>query len=189
MGFWLLTALVVALPLWAVIIYNRLVRLRNQVRTAWADIDVQLARRHDLVPQLVAAVKGYAGHEKALLETATELRSRALAETSPARLGDVESALEQASFSRRIEEAEQELWTLTSADAPDAAKIEAKVRAIEALRGDQRLAFIRAVGEAAEILSDEQRRSLLGQLPPQNQPMPPQPAAPAGVGGGGMGDM
>ena len=96
MGFWLLTALVVALPLWAVIVYNRLVRLRNQVRTAWADIDVQLARRHDLVPQLVAAVKGYAAHEKALLETVTELRSRALAETSPARLGEVEAALEQA---------------------------------------------------------------------------------------------
>lgn len=96
MGFWLLTALVVALPLWAVIVYNGLVRLRNQVRTAWADIDVQLARRHDLVPQLVAAVKGYAAHEKALLETVTELRSRALAETSPTRLGEVEAALEQA---------------------------------------------------------------------------------------------
>jgi LemA protein len=95
-GFWLLAALVVALPLWAVVVYNRLVRLRNQVRTAWADIDVQLARRHDLVPQLVAAVKGYAAHEKALLETVTELRSRALAETSPARLGEVEAALEQA---------------------------------------------------------------------------------------------
>jgi LemA protein len=94
--FWLLTALVVALPLWAVLVYNRLVRLRNQVRTAWADIDVQLTRRHDLVPQLVAAVKGYAAHEKALLEAVTELRSRALAETSPARLGEVERALEQA---------------------------------------------------------------------------------------------
>src|SRR5688572_31140271 len=77
-------------------VYNRLVRLRNQVRTAWADIDVQLTRRHDLVPQLVAAVKGYVGHEKALLETATQLRAQALAEKSPARLGEVESALEQA---------------------------------------------------------------------------------------------
>jgi LemA protein len=95
-GFWLLTALVVALPVWAVFAYNRLVRLRNQVRTAWADVDVQLVRRHDLVPQLVAAVKGYAGHEKALLETATQLRAQALAEKSPARLGEVESALEQA---------------------------------------------------------------------------------------------
>jgi len=95
-GFWLVTAVVLAVPVWAVLVYNRLVRLRNQVRTAWADIDVQLARRHDLVPQLVTAVKGYAGHEKALLEAVTHLRGEALAEKSPARLGEVESALEQA---------------------------------------------------------------------------------------------
>src|SRR5512134_3489618 len=95
-GFWLVTAAVVALPVWAVFIYNRLVRLRNQARTAWADIDVQLTRRHDLVPQLVAAVKGYVGHEKAVLEAVTELRARAVTEKSPARLGEVESALEQA---------------------------------------------------------------------------------------------
>jgi LemA protein len=95
-GFWILAAVVAALLVWAVLIYNRLVRLRNQVRTAWADIDVQLTRRHDLVPQLVTAVKGYAGHEKAVLEAVTELRQRALAEKSPARLGEVESALEKA---------------------------------------------------------------------------------------------
>jgi LemA protein len=94
--FWLVTALVVALAVWAVVAYNRLVRLRNQVRTAWADIDVQLTRRHDLVPQLVAAVKGYASHEQSVLETATQLRAQALAEKSPARLGAVEAALEQA---------------------------------------------------------------------------------------------
>ena len=96
MGFWFVTVLLVALPVWAVLVYNRLVRLRNQVRTAWADVDVQLARRHDLVPQLVAAVKGYAGHEKALLEAVTQLRAQALAEKSPARLGEVESELERA---------------------------------------------------------------------------------------------
>lgn len=96
MGFWIVVAAVVVLPAWAVFVYNRLVRLRNQVRTAWADIDVQLTRRHDLVPQLVAAVQGYAGHEKAVLEAVTDLRARALAEKSPARLGEVESALEQA---------------------------------------------------------------------------------------------
>jgi LemA protein len=95
-GFWIVAAIVAAFLVWAVLIYNRLVRLRNQVRTAWADIDVQLTRRHDLVPQLVTAVKGYAGHEKAVLEAVTELRARALAEKSPARLGAVESALEQA---------------------------------------------------------------------------------------------
>jgi LemA protein len=81
---------------WAVFSYNRLVRLRNQVRTAWADIDVQLTRRHDLVPQLVAAVRGYASHEQAVLQAVTDLRSQAMALQSPAKLGEVETALEQA---------------------------------------------------------------------------------------------
>lgn len=90
-------ALLVLLALiWAVYAFNRLVRLRNQVRTAWADIDVQLARRHDLVPQLVAAVQGYASHERAALELVTALRVVAMAERNPARLGELESALEGA---------------------------------------------------------------------------------------------
>lgn len=82
--------------IWLAFAYNRLVRLRNQWRTAWADIDVQLTRRHDLVPQLVAAVTGYASHEQAVLQAVTELRSQAVGLRSPARLGEVESALEQA---------------------------------------------------------------------------------------------
>jgi LemA protein len=61
----------------AIWIYNRLVKDRNQVRSAWSDIDVQLTRRHDLVPRLVTAVKAYADYEKATLEAVTELRSRA----------------------------------------------------------------------------------------------------------------
>jgi LemA protein len=81
---------------WAGFAFNRLVRLRNRVRAAWADVDVQLMRRHDLVPQLVAAVKGYAGHERATLEAVVELRARALTLDDPARLGQVEAALEQA---------------------------------------------------------------------------------------------
>lgn len=81
---------------WAISLYNRLVRLRNQVRTAWADIDVQLVRRHDLVPQLVSAVGAYAGHERAVLETVTELRARALAEADRPRLAQVEDELERA---------------------------------------------------------------------------------------------
>jgi LemA protein len=93
---YVLLLMVAAVAAWAMLAFNRLVRLRNQVRTAWADIDVQLTRRHDLVPQLVAAVKGYAGHEKTLLETTTQLRAQALAEKSPARLGEVEHALAQA---------------------------------------------------------------------------------------------
>ena len=77
---------------------------------------------------------------------------------------------DKANAQRKIEEAEQQLWELTAAEQPDAAKIEAKVREVEKLRGDQRLAFIRSVGESAQVLTDEQRKILLGQA---------QPAAPA----------
>lgn len=74
--------------------------------------------------------------------------------------------LERASADRRVEEAEQQLWTLTAADSPDAGKIEAKVREIEKLRSDQRLNYIRAVGEAGRVLTAEQQASLLGTKPP-----------------------
>lgn len=74
--------------------------------------------------------------------------------------------LDGASAERRIEEAEQELWTLTANEAPDAAKIEAKIRGIEKMRADKRLAFIRAVGDAGKILSTDQRAALLGTKPP-----------------------
>ncbi|HRQ66082.1 MAG TPA: LemA family protein [Xanthomonadaceae bacterium] len=88
--------LLLAVLLWAVWVFNRLVRDRNQVRAGWADIDVQLTRRHDLVPQLVAAVQGYASHERTLLEAVTELRTQAVGLDSPARLAAVEGAMEQA---------------------------------------------------------------------------------------------
>ena len=74
---------------------------------------------------------------------------------------------DKANAQRKVDEAEQQLWELTAADQPDAAKVEAKVREIEKLRGDQRLAIIRAVGEAAKVLTDDQRRTLLGTAPPQ----------------------
>ena len=92
----ILVLILAIVAVWFVFSYNRLVRLRNQVRTAWADIDVQLTRRHDLVPQLVSAVRGYASHEQTVLQAVTDLRSQALALQSPARLGEVETALEQA---------------------------------------------------------------------------------------------
>ena len=91
-----LTLVVLAAVIWAVFAFNRLVYLRNQVQNAWADVDVQLRRRHDLIPQLVSAVKGYIGHERGVLTAVTELRAQAVALTSPARLGQVEGALEQA---------------------------------------------------------------------------------------------
>ncbi len=91
-----LLLLVLGLLVGAVLIYNRLIRLRNQMRAGWSDIDVQLSRRHDLVPMLVEAVRGYAQHEQALLENVAALRSQALATAQPARLAAVEGALEQA---------------------------------------------------------------------------------------------
>jgi LemA protein len=89
-------AVIVLALIWIMFSYNRLVRLRNQARTAWADIDVQLTRRHDLVPQLVSAVKGYADHERSVLDAVTALRSQAVSLNSPAKLAEVESALEKA---------------------------------------------------------------------------------------------
>jgi LemA protein len=94
MGTMLILLLLVAV-VWAVLAFNGLVKLRNQVRTAWADIDVQLKRRHDLIPQLVSAVKGYAGYERNVLTSVTELRSQAMAQTSPAQLGQTESELQK----------------------------------------------------------------------------------------------
>ena len=79
---------------WAVYAFNRLVRLRNQVKAGWSDIDVQLMRRHDLVPMLVEAVRAYAGHEKSVLESVTALRARAMQKKSPAELAKIEAALE-----------------------------------------------------------------------------------------------
>lgn len=101
-----------------------------------------------------------------------------------------ESALlEQATLQRQIDEAEQELWQLTASDTPDAAKIETKTREIAKLQADQRIAFIQAVGEAAGVLTEDQRKQLTGMLPPARGPAA-QPAQPSGIGSGGaMGDM
>lgn len=74
--------------------------------------------------------------------------------------------LDKSKAQRKIDEAEQALWELTGADEPDAAQIQTKVQEIEKLRGEQRLAFIRSVGEAAKVLTDEQRKVLLGQAKP-----------------------
>ncbi len=71
-------AILVVLVLWMVGMYNGLVRLRNQVKNAWSQIDVQLKRRHDLIPNLVETVKGYAGHEKTTLENVVKARSQAV---------------------------------------------------------------------------------------------------------------
>jgi len=66
---------------------------RNRVRTAWSNIDVELQRRHDLIPQLAATVQGYAAHEQATLSAVAELRSRAQANASPLQRGELEAQL------------------------------------------------------------------------------------------------
>jgi len=78
---------------WAVSVYNALVRLREQAEAAWADIDVQLKRRHDLVPNLVETVKGYASHEQETFDAVIQARSRAMSADGPAAAGAAESML------------------------------------------------------------------------------------------------
>jgi LemA protein len=72
-----LIAVILLLALAVVVLYNRLVRLRNRSENSWAQVDVQLRRRYDLIPNLVEAVKGYAAHERATFDEVTEARTRA----------------------------------------------------------------------------------------------------------------
>ena len=78
----IILVVVVLLALWAISIYNNLVKLRNNRENAFANIDVQLKQRYDLVPQLVATVKGYAEHEKEVFQRVTEARSAAMSATT-----------------------------------------------------------------------------------------------------------
>lgn len=75
---YILSGIVVIIVLWVVAIYNKFVRLVNRTKEAWADIDVQLKRRYDLIPNLVESVKGYAKHEKEAFENVTKARSAAM---------------------------------------------------------------------------------------------------------------
>ncbi len=75
----IIIAIIALIIIWVISLYNGLVRLRNRRQNAFADIDVQLRQRHDLVPQLVETVKGYASHEKELLMRVTEARTAAMA--------------------------------------------------------------------------------------------------------------
>jgi LemA protein len=76
-----------------VVLYNRLIRSRNRVDTAWSDIDVQLQRRHDLIPRLVTAVDQYAKYERATLEAVTELRTEAMHVADVRARGKIEEKL------------------------------------------------------------------------------------------------
>ncbi len=78
---------------WAIYAYNRFVTLATQIKEAWSDIDVQLKRRYDLIPNLVETVKGYAEHEAGTLEKVTEMRTRAMNATVPAEKAEAENLL------------------------------------------------------------------------------------------------
>ena len=90
---WVVLGLLVLVVVVVIGMYNGLVRLKVQTDNAWADIDVQLKRRYDLIPNLVETVKGYAGHEKGTLEAVINARNRAMSATSPGAKAEAENML------------------------------------------------------------------------------------------------
>jgi len=90
---YIVLAIVVALILFLVFKYNGFITLRTRTQEAWADIDVQLKRRYDLIPNLVSTVKGYATHESSAFEKVSEARSRAMQAGTPAEKGEAENML------------------------------------------------------------------------------------------------
>ena len=93
---WIVVVVVAAallLALFVVLLYNRLVRLRNRVENAWAQVDVQLQRRHDLIPNLVQTVQGYAGHERSTFDQVTAARASAQKATTVEQHAEAENVL------------------------------------------------------------------------------------------------
>jgi LemA protein len=91
-----IVVVVVLLALYVVLLYNGLVQKRNRVDNAWSQIDVQLKRRHDLIPNLVETVKGYAAHERGTFQAVTEARAAAAGAKGPAEAAAAENILSQA---------------------------------------------------------------------------------------------
>ncbi len=85
--------IIVGFVIAVVTIYNKLVRLRNTVKSSWSDIDVQCKKRFDLIPNLVETVKGYATHEKAVFERVTQARTMAMQASSPAEMAKAENMI------------------------------------------------------------------------------------------------
>jgi len=83
----------VVIVLWIILVFNRLVTLRNRTKEAWSDIDVQLKRRYNLIPNLVETVKGYAAHERELFEKVTKARAMAMQAQSVKEKGEAENML------------------------------------------------------------------------------------------------
>ncbi|QXX75274.1 LemA family protein [Methylovirgula sp. HY1] len=96
MAGWILLGILVLIGIWLVLTYNGLVSLRQRCRQAFSDIDVQLKQRHDLVPNLVATVQGYAAHERGTLDEVVKARNAAAAAHGPAAQAAAEGALSNA---------------------------------------------------------------------------------------------
>jgi len=90
---WILVAIVVLVALFVAVAYNGLVRRRNRIDEAWAQIDVQLRRRHDLIPNLVETVKGYAAHERGTFEAVTQARANAIGAQGVAQQAQAETQI------------------------------------------------------------------------------------------------
>ncbi len=93
---YIVLAVAAVLVLWVVFAYNRFITLVQRVKEAWADIDVQLKRRYDLIPNLVETVKGYATHERQAFENVTKARAAAMGASGPAEKGQAENMLTDA---------------------------------------------------------------------------------------------
>ncbi len=89
----ILGAVIVVLILWIVMLFNKLITLRNRTDEAWSDIEVQMKRRYDLIPNLVESVKGYAKHESSVFENVTKARSAAMGATTAAQHAEAENML------------------------------------------------------------------------------------------------
>jgi len=90
---WIIIVVIVLVILWLVSIFNALIRWRNRVKESWSDIDVQLKRRYNLIPNLVNTVKGYATHEKQVFTDVTEARTKAMGAGTPNAKADAEKGL------------------------------------------------------------------------------------------------
>ena len=131
---WIIIGVVVLLLLWALATYNRLVRYRNQIDNAWSQIDVQLRRRYDLIPNLVNTVKGYAAHEKAIFENVAAARSAGI---------NAKTVGEQAQAENQITQALRQLFAVVE-NYPDLKANQNFLNLQEELTGTEgRIAFAR----------------------------------------------
>jgi LemA protein len=147
--------LLVVAGLWLVGRYNALVRLRNQAEQAWAGIDVQLTRRHDLIPNLVETVKGYAGHERSTLENVISARNAAVAAPGPAAKGQAEGILTAAL---------RQLFALQEAYPDLKADVNFQQLQAELANTEQLLAGARSTYNAAVRLYDDGREQFPGNI-------------------------